>query len=160
MSMGRCLELLKSVNLGLGRGRDLLELFGLFGLNLLQMLPGGLLIGIGAPVLRLGEALLGFLDLRLHFFRGCGEVFERGLTQNACSFLHRYGAEVGNQGLYLLDGVRIDFRRGQGGGSGGTGGSIRRIIARVKSGSRACSHSGERWGSVSLRPLKTSATPR
>src|ERR1017187_10431171 len=67
--MGCSFELLEAVDLGLRLSGNLLELFGLLGLDLLQVFQGGLLLGVGAAVLRLGHPLLRFLDLRLHFLR-------------------------------------------------------------------------------------------
>ena len=93
------LELLEGVELCLGAAGNLLELFGLLGLDLLKVFHGGLLLGFGAAVMRLDEALLGFLDLGLHFLRRRSEVFEGRIPKNLVSLLHRYGREVGNQGL-------------------------------------------------------------
>ena len=110
--MGSGLELLQGVYLGLGPGGNLPQLFGLLGLDLLEVLSGGLLLGLRAAVQHLAEALLGFLDLRLHLLRGGGKVFEGGVLENLRSFLHGHGREVGNQSFHLLDGGRVDLRRG------------------------------------------------
>ena len=105
--MGRRFELLEGVDLGLGPAGDLLELFGLLGLDLLKVFHGGLLLGLGSTVMRLGKAVLGFFELDLHFFRRRVEIFEGRILKNLPSLLRRYGIEVGNQGFDLLNSSQI-----------------------------------------------------
>ena len=106
---GAGLDLLKGVELGLGPGGNFLELLGLLFLDLLKVRPGGLLLGLGAALQYLAEALLSFLDLRRHLFRRGGKVLEGCVLENPLSLLYGYRSQVGNQGFHLLDGSRVDL---------------------------------------------------
>jgi hypothetical protein len=82
---------------------NLLELFGLFALDLLKMFQGGLLLGFGFAILRVSELLLGSLDLDLHFSRRSFEVLQGCLTEKLGAFRHRYDSEVGQGALQIID---------------------------------------------------------
>jgi hypothetical protein len=79
----RCFEASERLDLGLGAGGDLLEFVGLFRLQLLELLQGGLLFGLRIVSLGREEILLGLLDAGLRFLGGARELTEGGLAEQA-----------------------------------------------------------------------------
>src|SRR6266567_29599 len=90
-------DLFQSLDSRFSPCRKFFERLGLFGLNLLKLFQGGLLLSRRTAVLGLGDSVLGLLHPPLPLIRCLLDLLQGRIAENLFSFLQRYGPKFGNQ---------------------------------------------------------------